>query len=64
MKARHRPMSTALLLLAVHAGMTACQSKPGSPAATDALLSAPGRGLGIASVPNLRDLYLARTGGV
>jgi len=29
-------------------------------AATDAFLSAPGRSLGIASVPNLRDLYLAQ----
>ena len=52
----HRTVGTAGILLVVLAGMTACQSKPGSSAANDALPSAPGRSLGIASVRNLRDL--------
>ena len=60
----HRTLGTAGILLVVLAGMTACQSKPGSSAATDAPPSAPGRSLGIASVPNLRDLggYETRDG--
>jgi len=64
MKSRRRPMTTALLLLAVLAGLTACQGKQSSPAATNALPTAPGRSLGIASVPNLRDLggYETRDG--
>jgi protein-tyrosine phosphatase len=41
---------TAVLLLVVLAGMTGCQSKPGGST------SEPGQSLGIASVPNLRDL--------
>jgi len=46
------------------AGLPACQSEPGTSAATDAHPSAPGRSLGIASVPNLRDLggYETRDG--
>lgn len=66
MKRRHRAITTALLLLAVFAGSTACQSKQNSPAATDAPPSAPGRSLGIASVPNLRDLggYETRDGAI
>ena len=38
------------------AGMTACRSEQISPPSTNALPSAPGLSLGIASVPNLRDL--------
>jgi protein-tyrosine phosphatase len=38
------------------AGMTACRSEQSSPPSTNALPSAPGLSLGIASVPNLRDL--------
>jgi len=46
------------------AGVMGCQSEQSAPASTDALPSAPGRSLGIASVQNLRDLggYETRDG--
>jgi len=45
-----------LCILLVLPGMTGCKSEPGSSKSTEALRSAPGESLGIASVPNLRDL--------
>ena len=56
-KTYHGKVAAAILLLLLLAGMTGCQSKPGSS-------SEPGLSLGIASVPNLRDLggYKTRDG--
>ena len=63
-KTHHAGVTTAILLLAVLAGLSGCQSEQSSPAATDAIPSKPGLSLGIASVPNLRDLggYETRDG--
>ena len=61
-KTHHAGVTTAILLLAVLAGLSGCQSEQSSPVATnaptatDAIPSKPGLSLGIASVPNLRDL--------
>ena len=63
-KTHHTGVTTAILLLAVLVGLSGCQSEQSSPAATDAIPSKPGLSLGIASVPNLRDLggYATRDG--
>jgi len=63
-KSHRAGVATAILLLAVHAGLSGCQSEQSSPVATDAIPSKPGLSLGIASVPNLRDLggYETRDG--
>ena len=53
-KTYHGKVAAAILLLLLLAGMTGCQSKPGSS-------SEPGLSLGIASVPNLRDLGGCKT---
>jgi len=54
-KTYHGKVAAAILLLVLLAGMTGCQSKPGSS-------SEPGLSPGIASVPNLRDLGGYKTG--
>ena len=69
-KAHQAGVTTAILLLAVLVGLSGCQSEQSSPAATDApvatdaIPSKPGLSLGIASVPNLRDIggYETRDG--
>jgi hypothetical protein len=53
-------VTLAVMISMSFAGMIDCQSEQSSPASTDALPSAPGRSLGIASAPYLHDLYLVR----
>ena len=49
-------LTLAVMISLSFAGMIGCQSKQSSSASIDTLPSGPGRSLGIASVPNLRDL--------